>query len=60
MIIWTTRDGLKFLSPLDESKIDAYRYGWSHSVVDCMFVEAFGALTLALKQSLSHARSDHN
>lgn len=38
----------------------AYRYGWSHSVVDCMFVEAFGALTLALKQSLSHARSDHN
>lgn len=28
--------------------------------MDCMFVEAFGALTLALKQSLSHARSDHN
>lgn len=31
----------------------AYRYGWSHSVVDRMFVEAFGALTLALQQSLS-------
>lgn len=31
--------------------------GW---IVDGRFVEAFEALTLALKQSLPHARSDHN
>ena len=41
----------------------AYRYGWSHCIVDHRFVEAFEARTLALKQSLSwifHARRDHD